>query len=306
VNNDIQFRVFRGLALFATLICGSAVFAQEPAESVQDPSASPEPSRPQTEGNMTVPCVQPAPLPSWGDYQGKFTKGIGTFARKLERKSVHPPHYKPGAVLCTLVVKDKFFLFAKDSLDPATFLSVGFDAGLDQAQNNDPTFGQGAGGYGKRFGADLAGQASFKFFKDLAYPTIFSEDPRYYRLAHGGGKKRILHALGHAFVAYRDDGTSMFNVSEWIGTTSAVVLDNTYHPGNRRGFTPAARAIGYSVLDDMGFDLLREFWPEIAQKVKLPFRGQNEPVNRGSNPLAGKTRRNLLAVIHVTVRNGDK
>jgi len=286
VNKDAQFRVFRGLALSATLICGTGVFAQEQAEGVQEPSLPPEPSLAQTEGNTAGPCVQPQPLPSWSDYHGKFAKGVGTFARKLERKSVHPPHYKPGAVLCTLVVKDKFFLFAKDGLDPATFLSVGFDAGLDQAQNNDPTFGQGAAGYSKRFGANFAGQASFKFFKDFAYPTIFSEDPRYYRLAYGGGKKRILHALGHAFVAYRENGTSTFNVSEWLGTTSAVVLSNTYHPGNRRGFTPAARGVGYSILNDMGFDLLREFWPEVAREFKLPFRGQNELVNRGSNPVS--------------------
>jgi hypothetical protein len=233
----------------------------------------------QVQKNVTAPCVEPPPLVSWQDYQGKFAKVVGAFARKLERKSVHPPHYKPQAVLCTLQVKDKFFLFVQDTIDPVTFLSVGWDAGLDQAQNTDPSFGQGAAGYGKRFAADFASQASFGFFKDFAYPTIFSEDPRYYRLAHGSGKRRVLHALGHAFVAYREDGTSMFNVSEWLGTTSAVVLSNTYHPGNQRGFTPAARSVGYSVLQDVGFDLLREFWPEIARKFRLPFRGQNEPAS---------------------------
>ena len=36
----------------------------------------------------------------------------------------------------------------------------------------------------------------------------------------------------------------------------------------------------------MGFDLLREFWPEVARKFKLLFRGQNEPVNRSSNPVS--------------------
>jgi hypothetical protein len=29
----------------------------------------------------------------------------------------------------------------------------------------------------------------------------------------------------------------------------------------------------------MGFDVLREFWPEIARKFKLPFRGQAEAQN---------------------------
>jgi len=34
---------------------------------------------------------------------------------------------------------------------------------------------------------------------------------------------------------------------------------------------------GFSVLSDMGFDTLREFWPEIAHKFKLPFRFFSEP-----------------------------
>jgi hypothetical protein len=33
--------------------------------------------------------------------------------------------------------------------------------------------------------------------------------------------------------------------------------------------------VGYAVGSDIGFDELREFFPEIARKLKLPFRGQN-------------------------------
>lgn len=261
------------------------VLAQELSGPFQKLPGVQEPSQEETKKSMAAPCVQPPPLVRWQDYEGKFAKVVGTFARKLERKSVHPPHYKPGAVLCTLEVKDKFLLFVQDTIDPVTFLNVGFNAGLDQAQNTDPTFGQGAAGYGKRFGAEFAGQASGEFFKDFVYPTIFSEDPRYYRLAHGSAKRRFFHALEHAFVAYREDGTRMFNASEWLGTTSAAVLSNTYHPGNRRGFAPAAQRVGYAIVQDMGFDVLREFWPEFAHKFKLPFRDQHEPGSSGPSAL---------------------
>jgi hypothetical protein len=30
--------------------------------------------------------------------------------------------------------------------------------------------------------------------------------------------------------------------------------------------------VGYSVANDMAWDVLREYWPEIARKFKLPFR----------------------------------
>ena len=64
----------------------------------------------------------------------------------------------------------------------------------------------------------------------------------------------------------------MFNFSEWLGTTSAVVLSNTYHPGNGWHVGNTAEHISFDILEDMGFDILREFWPEISHKLKLPFR----------------------------------
>lgn len=257
----------------AGLFGGVAGAQQQPAPPVQQqdaPSSSEEAVR-----NASAPCVQPPPMVRIEDYDGPLKKVVGTFARPLERKAVPAQHYKPGAKLCTLQLKDKFLLFVQDSFDPVTFLSVGFDAGLDQAQNTAPSYGQGAEGYGRRFGAEYAGQVSSGFLKDFAYPTIFSEDPRYYRLAHGSAKKRLLHAMEHAVVAHRDDGTAMFNFSEWLGTASTVALSNTYYPDNKRGFAPAAERFGSDVLQDMGFDVLREFWPEISRKFRLPFRGQS-------------------------------
>jgi hypothetical protein len=218
------------------------------------------------------------------DYDGPFQKTVGLFARKLDRKAVHPPNYEPGLKLCALGVKDKFYLFVHDTFDPVTFLTAGFNAGIGQATNQDPTFGQGAAGYGKRFGTDFADQASFDFFKDFAYPSIFSEDPRYYRLGYGSGGRRLWHAVNHAFVAYRYNGDRMFNVSEWMGTTSVVVLGNLYHPGNQRGFAPAASQVSYHVLEDIGLDALREFWPGIAHKLNLPFRAGSVPSNPAPQP----------------------
>ena len=196
--------------------------------------------------------------------------------RTLERKSAPQTHYKPGTLLCSLDPKDKFTLFFHDAFDPLSFLTAGFNAGLDQAQNRDPTFGQGAEGYEKRYGVSFAGQ-SFRFFSDFEYPTIFSEDPRYYRLAHGRSERRLLHAVEHTFVAHRDSGKHMFNFSEWMGAATAVAVSDGLHPGNERGFGPAAKWASFAVMTDMGFDVLREFWPEIARKLRIPFRERQEP-----------------------------
>jgi hypothetical protein len=253
-------------------LASGLVRAQQP--EVVPPQAPGGSFREEAVENPGAPCLQPAPMVQLSDYNGPLKKVVGEFARPLERKTAYPRHYKAGAKLCTLKLKDKFVLFVQDSVDPVVFLGTAFDAGLDQAQDNDHSYGQGAAGYARRYGADFGGGTTSRFFKDFAYPWIFSEDPRYYRLAHGSGKQRLLHAVEHAVVAHRDDGTSMFNFSEWLGTTSAIVLSNTYHPDARRGFAPTAERVGSSILQDMGFDVLREFWPEISKKFKLPFRGE--------------------------------
>ncbi|MGC1912355.1 MAG: hypothetical protein WA660_11025 [Candidatus Acidiferrales bacterium] len=257
----------------------AAPTAAGPANQAKPVPPGQAPIPEQVQANPSAPCVQPAPMVRWQDYDGKFAKTVGVFGRRLERRSVGDWHYKPGAALCTLEVKDKFKLFVEDTLDPLTFVSVGFNAGISQAENSDAKFGQGAQGYGKRFGAAMADQASGYFFKDFLYPTIFSEDPRYYRLGRGTAGQRLRHALTHVVVAHKEDGSQMFNFSEWLGTTSTASLSNLYHPGHRRGFSPTDETVGYSVANDMGFDVLREFWPEIARKFKLPFRGQNQTGN---------------------------
>ena len=122
--------------------CASEVRAQGPSGPPQQAPAAPL----QTEAakNVAAPCVQPAPMVRLEGYDGPLKKVVGTFARPLERKAVQPPHYKPGLKLCTLKLKDKFVLFVQDSFDPVTFLATGFSAGLDQAENTDPSHGQGA------------------------------------------------------------------------------------------------------------------------------------------------------------------
>ena len=217
-------------------------------------------------------CVEPESVFEIEDYNGPLQRLVVHIAGKPDIKTVHVPHGKPNSVLCSLRTGEKFKLFVQDTFEPVTFMIVGFSAGLAQAQNEDPGFGQGAEGFGRRFGAAFADQVSGEFFGTFLYPTLFHEDPRYYRMAHGNVGKRFGHAVSHAFITHRDSGKATFNFSEWAGTASSTALGNLYHSGNRRGFQPAARGVGYSVLTDIGWDTLREFWPEICKKGHLPFR----------------------------------
>jgi hypothetical protein len=278
VQTPSIYRIFGCIALL-TAMAGSARAQEPPAPT---PAGQSETTGPLAQATVALPCVQPQPMVGLQDYDGPFKKTVGLFARPLERKTAHAPHYIAGAILCSLAPKDKFILFLHEAYDVDTFVGAAINGLEGQAENTDPSFGRGASGYGKRVGTSYIDEANFRFFKDFAYPSIFSEDPRYYRLSHGTVGRRMLHVVEHLFVGYRDNGTRMFNVSEWVGTSSAVALSNMYHPGNQRGFVPAAEGVGISFASDVGYDMLREFWPEISRKFKLPFRA--EPDEGGTIP----------------------
>jgi hypothetical protein len=225
--------------------------------------------------------LQPPPVVRWQDYEGPLKAVVGAVGRRLERNTVTPgTRYKPDTVFCSLTLGGKLIRFAENSSDPIAFLSAAFNAGIDQAEDTTPKFDQGAAGYAKRFGANFVDQASGEFFKGVMYPEIFREDPRYYRLGFGSGKRRFFHAVEHAVVARRENGRNGFNFSEWLGTTSAVTLSYTYHPGIQTGVGITAERVVSGIAQDAGWDVIREFWPEIVHRLKLPF-GQ-EPQGVGS------------------------
>ena len=55
-----------------------------------------------------------------------------------------------------LTARQKFQLAWKTSIDPVTWMMSGAFAGVEQATNTFSGYGQGAQGYGKRFGANYA------------------------------------------------------------------------------------------------------------------------------------------------------
>jgi len=268
-------RAAAGVGLLALLGWGGTIRGQEPSAS---PASLPQElttAADTTQANTAGECFRPGPAGRWQDYQGPTAKTVYIFGPGLEGISERPP----GIPLCIFSVKHNFDLFVEQTAAPATFVKASFFAAVSQAENNDARFGQEAGGYGKRFSAALADQSSSRFFKTFVFPSIFSEDTRYYRLGRGTGGERFLHAVAHSIFGYHPDGTRMFNFSEWLGTASAVVLGNTYHPGNRRGFDPAAESFGYRVAGDIGSDAVREFWPEIARRFRLRPHGSDEPLH---------------------------
>lgn len=224
-----------------------------------------------TAENRRYGCLKPVRLFAIEDYDGPFKRVAASLVRRVENQTAQNPQNTEMRI-CPLTVEQKFTLAARNTIEPINILVAGFSAGISQAADYDSQFGQGASGYGQRFGAALADNTAGEFFGTFLFPVIFRQDPRYYRIQQGGTKRRIGHALAHIFVTHSDSGTEMFNYSEWLTVASTTALSNVYHPGNRRGFGPSAGQVAITIGTDAGFNVLREFWPEVSQRFKLPFR----------------------------------
>ena len=109
------------------------------------------------------------------------------------------------------------FKLAVQYLNPYTFLFVAAEAGVNQARNSPSEYGQGAEGYGKRYGAGFADGLTDGIFVTGVYPSLLRQDPRYYRLGDGGFSHRVGYAVSRILVTRQDSGRKAFNFSEVSG-----------------------------------------------------------------------------------------
>ncbi len=176
-----------------------------------------------------------------------------------------------------LSTKQKAELMARTMYDPFTFVAAGLTAGVGQASNSFASYGQGAQGYGKRYGAALADGADSNLWSNFIYPVIFKQDPRYFRVGEGPIKPRIYSAFKQEFVARKDSGGYAFHFSNVLGAFTAGTISNTYYPPSDRGVgltvSRASIALGYGCLGD----IFLEFWPDIEQKLFHKHESQAHP-----------------------------
>src|SRR5580658_1184394 len=170
-----------------------------------------------------------------------------------------------------LSVGEKFKVTARSSFDPVTFVWHGLQAGISQANNSEPGYGQGAEGYAKRYAQNFADGTIENFTTQAIFPSILHQDPRYFQSGQGGVKRRILYAVGRIFVTRSDSGQSQLNYSEFLGSSTAAAISTySYHPRGDRNLSTAGSVWG----SEGGFDtlnnLIKEFWPDIRRKLHRP------------------------------------
>jgi hypothetical protein len=133
-----------------------------------------------------------------------------------------------------LTAKQKFEMAWRTTLDPVTIVLTGGIAGVQQAQNSFSGYGQGAQGYGKRFGASYADLAVDTFIGSAILPSILKQDPRYFYKGSGSKRSRFLYAMASSVICKGDNGRWQTNYSNILGSLAAGGISNLYYPAKER------------------------------------------------------------------------
>ena len=286
-------------AFFASLILAAPLAAQERVAAASDPvtlpdapvpqlrstdsSSSPDAfssSQPSDQQQTTAPQTSSTPQAS-GTPQAETPqnetpeqrKARAAAELKLEEKQRMAgviPNFNTvnNGKAAPITPAQKFHLFFKGAFDPYQFVLAGIDAGIGQAENENPGYGQGFEGYTKRYGANYADNFSGNFFGNAVLPSLLHQDPRYFRLGHGSVLHRALYSISTTFRTYGDNGKWQPAYSNLTGNLIGASISNLYYPDGDRGLYPTLRrALSVTYQGTFG-GLLQEFYPDAVQKYK--------------------------------------
>ena len=270
-------RWFAATSIAFFVLLANPIAKAQPADTAVDLPDNPVPSTQQTAPGSST--ATPAPH---SDSQTSAAQNPGTPApeeserQKAQEQLDKQMHQRVFGVMATfnttrdqdalpLSAGQKYHLFFKSASDPWPFLLTAVGAGIDQAQNSFPEYGQGVEGYAKRWGAGYTDYFTGNLLGNAVLASWFREDPRYFQKGTGSYTTRALWAAGSTVWCKRDNGSWGPNYANVLGNLMGAAVSNLYYPASdrtvgetlERGFTVTAQAI-------IGSEVI-EFWPDMVR-----------------------------------------
>jgi hypothetical protein len=177
----------------------------------------------------------------------------------------YEPHAEP------LTRRQKYQLAWRTSVDPVTWLVTGVIAGGEQASNTFAGYGQGAQGYGKRFGANYADGFTDNMIGGAILPSLFKQDPRYFYKGTGSIASRALYAIANSVICKGDNQRWQPNYSGILGGMAAGGISNLYYPASNRSgvevtFTNALIGTAEGAMQNLAQEfLVRRLTPKLPK-----------------------------------------
>jgi hypothetical protein len=259
---------FLPLFIFVLVIAGQAQTTDPPSPPPSSPATVP----PSGSGN---PASTPAPAadPAHPVQPAEDKRVFGVIPNNRTTESSTP--FSP------ISAKHKMTIAAKDSFDWPTYPTAALFASLYQLENQNPSFGQGMAGYGKRLATAVADQTIGNMMTEGIVPSLIHQDPRYFRIGADSGYGRWHRAylsVRQIVVARMDSGHLSFNFSEWGGNAIGAAISNAYYPDTRNASDNAEKLL-ISVATDAFSNILKEFWPDVKHYFRKNKNNQDPLVS---------------------------
>lgn len=165
-----------------------------------------------------------------------------------------------------LTVKQKFNARIVQSFGLRGLGGAAIGAAIGQARNSPHEWGQGAEGFGRRYGSGFAGNLSRQTFA-FALESALHEDPRYFPSTEKTKKARIGNALRQVIICKKDDGQPQFAYGRVFSAFGAAQFTNIWQPRSTGsvsdGFVRAVIGLG----GDAAFNVMQEFLPFTRSKA---------------------------------------
>lgn len=154
--------------------------------------------------------------------------------------------------------QDQFKRYLIDAFGPIGWLRAAASAGIAQASDEPPEWGQGAKGYGRRVGSKF-GQHVIQETVMYGLSAPFGQDPAYYKCDCSGFGPRLGHAIVSSFTALNRDENRVFSVPRIVAPLAAgQVAANGWYP-DRFGPKDGLRFGAWSFATGIGVNIFKEF-----------------------------------------------
>jgi hypothetical protein len=226
-----------------------------------------------TDGKSSLPGAPAPAVNSTTDPPAKPADAAnpdGQYGKQPKRILGIVPNYRAVSAnthLPPLTFKSAMWLATQDTFDYSDFIFVAGLAGVSMAGKSEPTFGQGAQGYGKYYWHVFVDGGIENYMTEAIVPAVTREDPRYYTMGKGGFFKRTSYAVTRLLITRTNSGKSTMNLSEIVGAGAAAGIGNTYYPAQYNPWVKTYQRWGTQVGLDGVFNVLKEFWPDIDEAV---------------------------------------
>jgi hypothetical protein len=158
-----------------------------------------------------------------------------------------------------------FQVATHQATDYSSFIFLGLTSITAEGLNSHPVLGKGVDGFYAYTWRGFLDKTDGTYLSAWLLPSLLREDTRYYALGDGHTViRRALYVISREAVTRTYGGSQTPNIAGLGGKVLTQVISRYYYPPGTTDFSVLATKFGYSIMREVAFTSIREFYPDIA------------------------------------------